>query len=474
MTSNILTIKCPQCGSIKHSSLGNEKYQCEGCGAVYFVDKNDVHVFHHQQSEPKKTIQSKNNTINIVVIVCASIFCTVIFGVIAVLQVLGSEGFFESKPVAYSAKSTSDKNRTNPPATVNKEKWTHKNIDIFVYKDTPYLIMKSKLKISKDDPFSRREEQHFIKIYDTQANQFVGQFELPIDEKSHFSEPIPYELRKWDNDDFLLLIDKQKLYRLNKHNKIFEYVNDTMFAKQPEFSQGLAEIKFVSKEWGDGLYVYTNKGKHFYFYPNIDKLYKDDEFYKARTGATPLPANFSVRTAFSFSTISNDYPDENCRLIQYEYQYLPGYPREEAWFKWSNFYYTKQNQAIVIINSDTPYEKVLLEPWLKKASRTLKYRDFTPDRVYFFPKLLDDNGDSLLIAFSTSPVKKDNYVIQLLDTKDADIRWSYNFPLTFNSVKAKILNDRIILMTADKLIQLNHDGKQDFILDTKSLDSNKE
>ncbi|WP_085164657.1 hypothetical protein [Gilliamella bombi] len=129
--------------------------------------------------------------------------------------------------------------------------------------------MKSKLKISKDDPFSRREEQHLIKIYDTQANQFVGQFEFPIDEKSHFSESIPYELRKWDNDDFLLLIDKQKLYRLNKHNKTFEYVNDPMFAKQPEFSQGLAEIKFVSKEWGDSLYVYTNKGKHFYFYSNM-------------------------------------------------------------------------------------------------------------------------------------------------------------------------------------------------------------
>lgn len=111
-----------------------------------------------------------------------------------------------------------------------------------------------------------------------------------------------------------------------------------------------------------------------------------------------------------------------------------------------------------------------MEPWRKKASRTLKYLDFTPDRVYFFPRILDYNADSVLIAFSTSPVNKDKYIIQLLDAKTGDIRWSYNFPLENNELGAKILDNRIILRTKNKFILLDSDGKQNSISDIKTLE----
>lgn len=467
MTSNILTIKCPQCGSIKHISLGNEKYKCEGCGAVYFVDKKDIHIFHHQQSQQSQqpNMVQPNKTIIWGVIA----FSCVVFLLVMIESFIdGNNSNSKGSVVGHSSYSSTNNNRPKPTQEAITKEWSNNIIDMYVFKGKPYLIFKTELSLSKRA--SRSQYQHFIRIYDIEANKIVGQFELPTDKKDPFSRPHPYELVKWEDDDFMLLIDNQKLYQLNKYNNTFESVNKELFSKQAEFSSGLAEIKFVSEDYGSGLYVYTNKGKHFYYYPKIDKIYNDSEYYKARSGQTPLPSNFSVRTGFSFSTKSNDYPDEIPRLIKYEYQFLPGYPREDVWFKWTNVYYTKQNQAIVVIDNNTPYEKILLEPWRKKASRTLKYLDFTPDRVYFFPRILDYNADSVLIGFSTSPVNKDKYIIQLLDAKTGDIRWSYNFPLEYYKLGAKILDNRIILRTENKFILLDSDGKQNSISDIKTLE----
>lgn len=461
MTVNILTIKCPQCSSIKHSSLGDDKYKCESCGAIYFIDKNEQHIYIHQQNQSQETLEV-NKITNFKIL--GLLGCLI--PLVLVLYFYLTENSNDIDPVieSDSYQSTISSSEINK---IKKEEWTHKNIKMFVDNETPFLIMESKLHVEDPDLFAQSKDQFFIKIFDINAKQFVSEFNVTDDN----NKKISYEIKTWDQDEILLLINNQKFYQLNKKNKTFQDVEQRFFTNHTEFSQGLAKIEFVRPQWGSGLYVYTNKGKHFYYYPMIDKLYDEDAFYNARDGFKSLPANASTRISYQFDLESYDYPDENHQLIKYEYKYLPGFPREEPMFRWRKIYDNPSNQAVVVIYENTPFKKLLIHPTKKNDSRIIKYADFTPDRLYFFPQLLTFNDDAVLIAFTTSPVKTENYIVQLLNAKNTDIIFSYNFPFEFKQLNAEITKDHILLMTEDHFIGLNHEGKQDFLLDIQSLNS---
>ncbi|MBC9131436.1 hypothetical protein JMI89_09645 [Frischella sp. Ac48] len=456
MASNILTIKCPQCGCIKHSSLGNDKYHCDGCGAIYFIDKNDMHIFHHQQNGPQNTIKSNKLLIIGLIIFFSALFLIRFF----VIQIKNTETT-QPKVVEYRSYVTSNENRIKPTQPTKKELWKHKNIAMFITNDTPYLIMESHLSISES--MKPTQDQYFIKIFNTKTQRFESEFNL-IDEHNN---KFPYVIKTWDDGEILLLINNLKLFQLNKKEKIFKNVNDSFFSEHPEFSQGLAKIEFVRDDWGSGLYVYTNEGKHFYFYPTINKLYDKDAFFDANSGFKSLPENTATSTGFAFNIYSYEYPDEDSLLIKFDYKYQPNYPREQPSFSWRKFYGTEDG----FFTDETPYQKVLMNEWMMNRTRTIKYQNFTPDRVYFFPKLLDFNEEFILIAFTTSPVKAENYIVQLLNAKSAEIIWSYDFPLNFKNTRGKILGDRILLMTDDHLIELNEKGKQTLSLDITSLNN---
>ena len=159
MTVNILTIKCPQCSSIKHSSLGDDKYKCESCGAIYFIDKNEQHIYIHQQNQSQETLEV-NKITNFKIL--GLLGCLI--PLVLVLYFYLTENSNDIDPVieSDSYQSTISSSEINK---IKKEEWTHKNIKMFVDNETPFLIMESKLHVEDPDLFAQSKDQFFIKIF---------------------------------------------------------------------------------------------------------------------------------------------------------------------------------------------------------------------------------------------------------------------------------------------------------------------
>lgn len=62
MAKKIKAIKCPQCGSSKISELRADYYHCNSCGTDFFLDSDDINIYHHNAPSDKsvdKSLQKK-------------------------------------------------------------------------------------------------------------------------------------------------------------------------------------------------------------------------------------------------------------------------------------------------------------------------------------------------------------------------------------------------------------------------------
>lgn len=44
MTTKIKAVRCPQCGSEKHTQTGEKRFLCKNCGTEFFLDDDDINI----------------------------------------------------------------------------------------------------------------------------------------------------------------------------------------------------------------------------------------------------------------------------------------------------------------------------------------------------------------------------------------------------------------------------------------------
>ena len=54
MGTRIKPIKCPNCGSEKHTQKDDKCYLCQSCGTEFYIDDDDINinVNHHYEFQP--------------------------------------------------------------------------------------------------------------------------------------------------------------------------------------------------------------------------------------------------------------------------------------------------------------------------------------------------------------------------------------------------------------------------------------
>ena len=63
MGTKIKPIKCPNCGSEKHTHKEDKCYLCQSCGTEYYIDDDDININVNHRFD---YIPSSNDTIDIV------------------------------------------------------------------------------------------------------------------------------------------------------------------------------------------------------------------------------------------------------------------------------------------------------------------------------------------------------------------------------------------------------------------------
>ena len=401
MATKIKAIKCPQCGSTQQTETRPNYFRCNSCGTEYFIDnENDITITHKYDIPVEQKYGIPNNPPQFKkVIATIAIAC----GIILLLSFLPSL-LFSHKNKNNTAYNQTKSSKRSKEKTL---KWDYaKNFGFeTVNKQSIFVVVGTR----QSNDRSSESRNLFAGFYDAVSGKEIKIQELNITlgTRNHFE----FAFRRFENGDCYCIINEKKLLKIDRQYINIEEVSPDTYKDIEELNAGIAKIQFAYSGDGDGFRILTNEGKERYYYPLIQKVYTKDQFYKANGGFSTIPPNSPVKTAFVFSRIDSDYPDEKIQLVKYQYKYSTGYPKDSPNFKWRKDYHNNGRKSFI-------------NEYGMNDARIVSYTDFTPDRLYFDSKVLAYNEQEVVISFRSSPAEDAPISIQSLDVKTAKILWT--------------------------------------------------
>jgi len=425
MAKQIKVIKCPQCGSVKNTLLKPDYYKCNSCATEYFLDSDDVNINHHYPSSPTTT-----DTGSPVVKLVSKIFV----GLLLVYLLFTFAFAFFSKSSSRLATSAE-----------NKDRWNDAEVSFFESNKKAVFITVG----IKESGHSQSPSSVYVGFYDAQSGKNIKMDELGIKEKD---ADVTYQ--RFDNGDFYFIVNKKRLYKVDQQSLTAKEVSPDTYNTVPDLQTGFAKIEFYYKGYGDAFNLVSNAGKELYYYPAIQKTYTYHEMCKAQNEVQKDPSNTPVITRFKFSTKSSDYENEKIQLIQYKQKAPVGVPVNRPFFCW-----TKDYGSYGLHNGDDQPQKTLMQDYYKKTGRVISYKDFTPDRLYFDPTVLDFNDKLVLITYKPTPAENEHYLVQLLNASTAQIIWTLPLELTYQPQDGRITNSGYFVKAGSSNYFIGPNGK---------------
>lgn len=430
MAKRIKVIKCPQCGSTKAKELRTDHYQCRSCYTEFFIDSDDINIFHKYDSPlgDLNKINTKRIFAGIAIVVSFFIF----FGVFTNV---------------FLQKSSFDHSPSSLPVKIEEKEvvsWDR----VYEFKGFANAMDEGMILVigtrgSKKEYSVLGKKQLFYGIY-----QAVDEKEISIQPVAGLGEIeiSDTDIKLFENGDIYTIINKKKLFKLNRATyELEEILFETL--NFPELAKGVYEIKFAYD--GDGFKVVNELGKELYYYPIINQVFGQEMLSKMLPRKT---SDARKKVAFQFSYPSDYFPDEKIQLIRYDYWQQIGYPTDIPRFAW-----TKDFGGSGIFTESSPYRKVLVLPYTAEMSRLISYHDFTPDRDYISGKVWAYDDSEVLISFQ--PTLSGNSIIQLLDAETAAIKWTKPADMDY------LLSEDVVKVKGGYLFTAN---KESWLFNTQS------
>ena len=408
MPIEIKAIKCPQCGSAEKIALGENHYQCKKCGTEYFLDNDDINI-NHNINYPAGG-NAPNKKIGKIVGIAVLAWFVIMFFAIVIPSLFHSN---KSSTANYGAYESS--------FPKEKEQWSPGDNKSAAYEDAAGKVVYLVTGL-RENTGTQNDKTVYAGFYDAATGKKIKIQQLPAVKSGNLSIDFLQDIRQFEDSSVYFIVNKTALFKVDRKYNTASQVEQNFFQNQPDLQSGIAQIEFVYEDEGDGFKIMTNDGKERYFYPLINKVYNKDKWNDVCFGRTALPENTPVRTAFSFTVKSDDYPEDKIQLIKYQYKIPVGYPRDYPRFKWVKDY-GFHGSGIFIYNSNDPHKKVL--DYGMSGGRILNPTDFTPGRLYFDAKVLACDNKTVLIKFRPTAAENSPVSLQLLDADTAQILWTY-------------------------------------------------
>ncbi len=276
MAKNIKAVKCPHCGSVQKTAIGDHFYRCNSCQTEYFLDDDDININirHHHPNTPfgpnlgSNPARSKQVVIGIV-------------AAVGFMLLMMTFGIF--------------RNSDRPVVTETQKKKEDLNYyENYVYTNT-----------TNGRPVLMRMVRDHLRSED-------GNYDL-INSYVFFVDPIGKDVIKrqllfknarrlgdhnvnfyqLSNGDIYVNYADRTYFKLNRVSNSFEDVTQTLFRHHPEASSGIAKLSMYGTTWD----LLTNDGKKFTYLPLTDQLFKDGDyqFINAADEASFPPVSFKTK-----------------------------------------------------------------------------------------------------------------------------------------------------------------------------------
>lgn len=412
MAKEIKVIKCPNCGSVNKIELKPDFYRCNSCQTEYFLDDNDVNInYNHNYNHSNQPSATNERTLKIIGIVLGSIFAffVLIFIVTAI---------FSSKHKNTNSVYTTS---TSPIREEDNGFYASRYSNITFLQpgnQQPIIVMLENRRYKSNT--NEEKNGTYIAFYNPIKKELLAEEKVSNESLSSSD----FKFREFFDGNIYIVNNKTSFLRLDKEKLKTEDVGKKFFEANTDLQIGVATMDFVYDDNGDGLVLLTNDGKKRYYYPLIQKLYTEDQYYKANNGFSSLLPNAKDKTIHIFTTESSDYPEEKLQLLQITYKDNGPGPKDVT----DRLRWWKDYGGSGIFTDRDPYRKSLVGRYEKERGRILNWKDVTPDRLYFAPTVLLDDGANLIIQFRADANTKSAYKLQKLNGQNGAIEWTTSIP----------------------------------------------
>lgn len=380
MAKQIKAIACPKCGSTDKSEPKPEYYKCSNCGTEYFLDNDDITINHRVLYPEKKPADSKKLQRLGIILLGSLFFLWFVMWL------------FPSRPaqVAY----TPSHSRT----------WNSKNYDFILSAAGNPVVVIAGDKTDDSEAGQRRREAH-VELYDLIAKKQIRSEKLPLSLDNNRRND--FNVRRLSDNQVYIIINKRYLYRVTSSLRV-EEVATSLFSQHPRMSSGIANADFRRIDDGNPLKITANDGILYFYYPQADKLYNEEENREQTKLLARKEAGEQLQTVFQFS-YDRSFEEKGQQLIRHtQKKALNGAD------KWPIFEWRKEQY-----NDPEP----VMTSWFGKEL-IRSFDNFTPKRKYFNAKVLHFDEEVVLIHFTPTPAEDEEHLLQCLDAKTAEIKWT--------------------------------------------------
>lgn len=416
MAKQIKAIKCPHCGSIGKTEIKADHFKCNSCNTEYFLDNDDININHNINYNSPSPFSDPSTAKKVGLIVGGVVMVFILFTL--------------AIPLLFSSKKSVNRNKH-----VRAEfSWYSEEFLAYINKDgQPIVVVLGAKRYSDND----NETGEYISFYDLISHkelktQKIGTFNIANNND--------FKLKLLSNGDLYAIADKSFVFKIDKENLAANNVTQSLFKDHPKLASGIANAEFAYDSDGEALNLMSNEGINIFFYPLVNKIYTKDEISMVRKTFEKKELNEKVKTEYSFSLLSSDYPEEKIQLFKYTMKDNEGGPDYYVPLRWMNYRGEK-----------------ILNYFLWDVLRS--YTDLTPGRVYFNPKILFSDNEYVVIAVNKTPADKSPTNIQCIDAKNGKLIFSYPVPTHECFYDGIRYRDGLVVRAGNLLLAIGMDGK---------------
>ncbi|WP_158827423.1 hypothetical protein [Mucilaginibacter lacusdianchii] len=255
MAKDIKAIQCPHCGSIYKTETKPDFYRCQNCGTEYFLDSDDVHIYHHQQYVPplQSSAPPGNTKLPVYILIGAVLF---IVGIYFVAM------HFQPK-------------KTNYFNTTSTYKIPRMNYGSVVYTNTatgdPVYLRIGAEQIDKGN--NKTEQEMHTQFNNAATGKLIA--DRVMDDEYRAPLQCGLKFKTFQPDISYAIGCDATLFQLDTKNDRLVDITKSIFKDFPQLSSGVARLEF--DYYKPMINVMDNEGNSYHYFPTIRQLVKSDE-----------------------------------------------------------------------------------------------------------------------------------------------------------------------------------------------------
>lgn len=254
MAKDIKAIQCPKCGSIYKLAIKPDFYRCQNCQTEYFLDSDDVHIYHHHERVPplQSSAPSGNIKLPVYILIGAVAFIAVAYFTAMLFQ--------PKKTSYYNAANTYKAPRMYYSSYVYTN--TATGNPVYLRMGTDYI-----------DKGNNKSEQELHAQFNDAVNGKLLADRIITDEYLS-KDRCSLTFKTYPNNLTYAIGCNTILLQLDTRNNRLVDVTKGTFKDFPQLSSGVAKLDFdYSKAM---INVMNNEGESYHYFPTIKKLVNDE------------------------------------------------------------------------------------------------------------------------------------------------------------------------------------------------------